>query len=145
MLTDVCENFIEITTELEFEKFQESQQNWSKPKIKEIYELIFQCAKKVALSEQTQASINECINGPLSNELLVAHGEKTKKLNPSLSFVPTITINGVSTRHYKHVSSKRDSINNESWFNHRSFNPGFSPSVAGEYKGDTDQGTEQFL
>lgn len=62
------------------------------------YETIFQCAKKVELKEQTQANINECINGPLSNDLLVAHGEKTKKLNPSLSFVPTITINGVSTR-----------------------------------------------
>ncbi|KOX78534.1 Gamma-interferon-inducible lysosomal thiol reductase [Melipona quadrifasciata] len=57
-----------------------------------------QCAKKVELKEQTKANINECINGSLSNELLVAYGEKTKKLNPSLSFVPTITINGENTR-----------------------------------------------
>ncbi|CAK9801028.1 Gamma-interferon-inducible lysosomal thiol reductase [Anthophora quadrimaculata] len=57
-----------------------------------------QCAKKAGLSKQTEDSINKCIEGSLSKELLVANGERTAALNPPLSFVPTITINGVNSK-----------------------------------------------
>ncbi|XP_050491189.1 uncharacterized protein LOC126873898 [Bombus huntii] len=53
-----------------------------------------QCAKNVGLSEQIQEKMNECIKSSLSDDLLVAYGEKTKELAARLSFVPTITING---------------------------------------------------
>ncbi|XP_076681632.1 gamma-interferon-inducible lysosomal thiol reductase 1 isoform X2 [Andrena cerasifolii] len=53
-----------------------------------------QCAKKVGLSDDLQKSIDDCIAGPLSKELLAANGDRTAALNPALSFVPTITING---------------------------------------------------
>ncbi|XP_043784290.1 GILT-like protein 1 [Apis laboriosa] len=59
---------------------------------------ILECAEKEGLNEQTQANINECINSSLSNELLVEYGKKTQELKPDLSFVPTITINGVNSR-----------------------------------------------
>lgn len=72
--------------------------------------MIFQCSKKVGLSEQTQKKVDECIKSPLSDELLVANGETTKQMVGKLSFVPTITINGVSTRHYEHVSSIRSQL-----------------------------------
>ncbi|XP_026673331.1 gamma-interferon-inducible lysosomal thiol reductase [Ceratina calcarata] len=55
------------------------------------------CANDVGLSEKTRKSIDSCIAGSLSKELLVANGEKTKELDPKLSFVPTITINGVTS------------------------------------------------
>lgn len=58
--------------------------------------LNLQCAETVGLSEKTKTSILQCIEGPKANELLVSHGKTTKNLNPNLSFVPTITINGVS-------------------------------------------------
>ena len=51
--------------------------------------------------------MDECVKSSLSDDLLVAYGEKTKELAARLSFVPTITINGVSTRHYERVSSIR--------------------------------------
>lgn len=82
--------------------------------------------------------MNECVKSSLSDDLLVAYGEKTKELAGRLSFVPTITINGVSTRHYEHVSSIRARLiaNRVSNVNSSCF-----PSVAG----DTKQGAEQFL
>ncbi|XP_060828948.1 uncharacterized protein LOC132914129 [Bombus pascuorum] len=57
-----------------------------------------QCSKKVGLSEQTQAKMDECVKSSLSDDLLVAYGEKTKELATRLSFVPTITINGDYSR-----------------------------------------------
>ncbi|CAL7938716.1 unnamed protein product [Xylocopa violacea] len=54
-----------------------------------------QCAKKAGLSEQTQQSIAQCIAGPLAKELLAANGDQTNALQPKLSFVPTVTVNGV--------------------------------------------------
>lgn len=51
--------------------------------------------------------MDECVKSSLSDDLLVAYGEKTKELAARLSFVPTITINGVSTRHCERVSSIR--------------------------------------
>ncbi|XP_003707478.2 gamma-interferon-inducible lysosomal thiol reductase 1 [Megachile rotundata] len=57
-----------------------------------------QCAESVGLNEQAKTSIEQCLNSPLSKELLAANGDKTDALNPRLSFVPTITINGVTSQ-----------------------------------------------
>ena len=57
-----------------------------------------QCAQSVGLSQETKTSIDQCISNSKSKELLVANGEKTDALNPPLSFVPTITINGVTSK-----------------------------------------------
>lgn len=57
-----------------------------------------QCAESVGLNEQSKASITQCLNSSLSKELLAANGDKTDALNPRLSFVPTITINGVTSQ-----------------------------------------------
>lgn len=55
-----------------------------------------QCARSANLKEETVAQILNCkSNDSIADVLLVAHGEKTKTLNPSLSFVPTVVINKV--------------------------------------------------
>lgn len=60
------------------------------------YLLYMQCAAKSNLSEVTQTGISECIKGSLADDLLAANGDNTWALNPQLSFVPTIIVNGVS-------------------------------------------------
>lgn len=57
-----------------------------------------ECASKHGLSEDTRTRISECIGSPLGDNLLAAHGDKTWALEPQLSFVPTIAINGVHSR-----------------------------------------------
>ncbi|KAF7998347.1 hypothetical protein HCN44_009745 [Aphidius gifuensis] len=52
------------------------------------------CARSANLKEETVTQILNCKNNDtIADVLLVAHGEKTKTLNPSLSFVPTVVIN----------------------------------------------------
>ncbi|XP_076625917.1 gamma-interferon-inducible lysosomal thiol reductase 1 isoform X1 [Colletes latitarsis] len=57
-----------------------------------------QCGETVGLSQQTRNSIKDCISGPLAKELHAANGKKTASLTPPLSFVPTITLNGVYSK-----------------------------------------------
>lgn len=62
----------------------------------EIFYLFYlQCAKRY-LKEETQKRISKCINSSLADDLLAANGDKTWALEPQLSFVPTIILNGVS-------------------------------------------------
>ncbi|XP_035719054.1 GILT-like protein 1 [Vespa mandarinia] len=55
------------------------------------------CAVKQNLKEGALKSISECTkaDNSLADDLLAANGDKTWALNPQLSFVPTIIINGV--------------------------------------------------
>lgn len=56
------------------------------------------CASKRDVDSNTRMRILECIRNPLGDNLLAAHGDKTWALEPQLSFVPTIVINGVYSR-----------------------------------------------
>ncbi|XP_054009510.1 gamma-interferon-inducible lysosomal thiol reductase-like [Hylaeus anthracinus] len=66
-----------------------------------------QCAETVKLNQQSQDSIRDCMSGPLAQELLAANGKKTAALTPPLSFVPTITLNGVYSQ-----ENQRKALNN---------------------------------
>ncbi|XP_015176774.1 PREDICTED: gamma-interferon-inducible-lysosomal thiol reductase-like [Polistes dominula] len=56
------------------------------------------CATKQNLKEETRKLISECIKSPVADNLLAINGDKTSALNPPLSFVPTIIINGVYSK-----------------------------------------------
>ncbi|KAI4492025.1 hypothetical protein M0802_010150 [Mischocyttarus mexicanus] len=56
------------------------------------------CATKQNLKEETRTRISECIKSSLADDLLAANGDKTWALDPPLSFVPTIIINGVYSK-----------------------------------------------
>lgn len=53
---------------------------------------LFQCAKRVALNID---KIKSCVQTEEGDKLLAEYGDKTWKLNPNLSFVPTVIYNGV--------------------------------------------------
>ncbi|XP_043268645.1 gamma-interferon-inducible-lysosomal thiol reductase-like [Venturia canescens] len=55
---------------------------------------VTRCAKTVKLSVETQKLLGECQESRTANELLAQHGVTTMRLNPILTFVPTITVNG---------------------------------------------------
>ncbi|XP_025156551.1 uncharacterized protein LOC105186426 [Harpegnathos saltator] len=57
-----------------------------------------QCARDVGLSEETRRAIDSCTKSSLGDDLLAANGDKTAALNPPLTFVPTIVINGVYSK-----------------------------------------------
>ncbi|KAK2588697.1 hypothetical protein KPH14_001590 [Odynerus spinipes] len=56
------------------------------------------CASKSDLNDATRTRLTECTQSTLGDDLLAAHGDKTWALEPQLSFVPTIVINGVHSR-----------------------------------------------
>ncbi|XP_014599257.1 PREDICTED: gamma-interferon-inducible lysosomal thiol reductase-like [Polistes canadensis] len=62
------------------------------------------CATKQNLKEETRTRISECIKSSLADDLLAANGDKTWALNPPLSFVPTIIINGVYSKENQNLA-----------------------------------------
>lgn len=56
---------------------------------------LLQCATNAKLGEDTLERINKCRNSDEAAELHAALGDKTSALNPILSFVPTVVVNGV--------------------------------------------------
>lgn len=54
--------------------------------------IIFQCAEKINLNI---TELKSCCQGKKGDELLAKYGDQTLNLDPSISFVPTITYNGI--------------------------------------------------
>lgn len=54
----------------------------------------------------TRRRIADCEESPLADDLLAAHGDKTYSLDPSLTFVPTIVVNGVSIEKCSNINSR---------------------------------------
>ncbi|XP_076231238.1 uncharacterized protein LOC143177261 [Calliopsis andreniformis] len=69
------------------------------------------CADHVGLTQQSKDKIKECIASSLGGELLAANGDKTAALNPPLTFVPTITINGVVNKDVVRASPSNSFVN----------------------------------
>ncbi|XP_011311096.1 gamma-interferon-inducible lysosomal thiol reductase [Fopius arisanus] len=57
-----------------------------------------ECAKTTGLSEETRKVIDDCINSEKGDALLAGYGEKTHDLNPALTSVPTIILDGVYSK-----------------------------------------------
>lgn len=56
------------------------------------------CAKRIPVDLE---SIKKCSNTGRGKELLAKYGEMTNSLVPRVSFIPTITLDGVSVRFVK--------------------------------------------
>ncbi|KAG7200740.1 hypothetical protein KM043_001289 [Ampulex compressa] len=63
-----------------------------------------QCGEQVGLSALTQSGIGKCVDSSLASELLAAYGDRTWALDPPLSFVPTIIINGVRSSEHQNAA-----------------------------------------
>lgn len=56
-----------------------------------VLRLLFQCAQELGI---VYDPISECANGNKGSELLKAHGIRTHAVNPAISFIPTIELDG---------------------------------------------------
>lgn len=56
-------------------------------------EIMNKCAAEIAVDVE---SIGKCSNTARGKELLAKYGEMTNSLVPRVSFIPTVTLNGVS-------------------------------------------------
>nr|CAD7422069.1 unnamed protein product [Timema poppensis] len=54
--------------------------------------LLFQCAKQLGLNYRP---IEECVSGQLGTDILAFFGDRTRSLEPQLTFVPSVIIDGV--------------------------------------------------
>ncbi|XP_066581294.1 GILT-like protein 1 [Prorops nasuta] len=57
-----------------------------------------QCAQTVGLNQEAQKRITQCLDGPQGDDLLAKYGDRTRELQPQISFVPTVVINGEYSR-----------------------------------------------
>jgi len=60
-------------------------------------EIMNTCAVDISIDLE---SIRKCFNTAQGKELLAKYGEMTNSLVPRVSFIPTITLNGVSIMHW---------------------------------------------
>ena len=57
---------------------------------------LFQCMEKFGINPAKQEMVDKCANSVLGQTILHGIGLETKSLEPSLTFIPWIVINGVS-------------------------------------------------
>ncbi|XP_046752836.1 GILT-like protein 1 [Diprion similis] len=53
-----------------------------------------QCLQTIGIGAHDRSLVDNCISSAAGDELLAAYGNKTFDLQPNLSFVPTIVVNG---------------------------------------------------